>query len=94
MSEQSGGTASAATKIRIISDEEATGDVARVYEAWRAQSGRRQVPGILKCFSARPDFLEQVIEFSNTVHFSEGHLTRRTKEMIASHVSFLNHCPY
>jgi hypothetical protein len=33
-------------------------------------------------------------DFSHTVHFSEGHLIRRHKEMIASYVSFLNRCPY
>ena len=82
------------TKIAIIEDAEATGDVAAAYDFWRAGSGRRQVPGIIKCFGARPDFLRQVIEFSNTVHFSEGHLSRRHKEMIASHVSYLNRCPY
>jgi hypothetical protein len=82
------------TKIVIIEDAEATGEVAAAYDFWRAGSGRRQVPGIIKCFGARPDFLRQVIEFSNTVHFSEGHLSRRHKEMIASHVSFLNRCPY
>jgi len=43
---------------------------------------------------ARPDFLRQVVDFSNTVHFSEGHLIRRHKEMIASYVSYLNRCPY
>jgi alkylhydroperoxidase/carboxymuconolactone decarboxylase family protein YurZ len=52
------------------------------------------VPGILKCFGARPDFLREVMRFSNTVHFSEGHLSRRYKEMIASYVSYLNRCPY
>jgi hypothetical protein len=83
-----------ATKIAIIEDAEAKGDVAAAYDFWRAGSGRKQVPGIIKCFGARPDFLRQVIEFSNTVHFSEGHLTRRHKEMIASHVSYLNRCPY
>jgi len=83
-----------ATKIRIIEDAEATGDTAAAYDDWRAGSGRKQVPGILKCFGARPDFLRQVIQFSNTVHFSEGHLSRRYKEMIASYVSFLNRCPY
>ena len=71
-----------------------TGEVAAAYDFWRAGSGRHQVPGIIKCFGARPDFLRQVIEFSNTVHFSEGHLSRRHKEMIASHVSYLNRCPY
>ena len=83
-----------APKIRIIEDAEATGDVAAAYDEWRAGSGRKQVPGIIKCFGARPDFLRQVLQFSNTVHFSKGHLSRRHKEMIASHVSYLNHCPY
>jgi hypothetical protein len=82
------------TKIRITEDHEATGDTAAAYDYWRAGSGRKQVPGIIKCFGARPDFLRQVVDFSNTVHFSEGHLMRRHKEMIASYVSFLNRCPY
>jgi len=82
------------TKIRITEDAEATGDTAAAYDVWRAGSGRQQVPGIIKCFGARPDFLRQVVEFSNTIHFSEGHLTRRHKEMIASYVSYLNRCPY
>ena len=83
-----------ATKIHVIEDAEATGETASAYDFWRASSGRQQVPGILKCFGARPDFLRHVIEFGNTVHFSEGHLSRRHKEMIASYVSYLNQCPY
>jgi hypothetical protein len=82
------------TKIRIFEDHEATGDTAAAYDFWRAGSGRRQVPGIIECFGALPDFLRQVVEFSNTVHFSEGHLARCHKEMIASYVSYLNRCPY
>jgi hypothetical protein len=82
------------TKIRIIEDAEALGETAAAYDFWRERSGRKQLPGIIKCFGARPDFLRQVVEFSNTVHFSEGHLSRRHKEMIASYVSFLNRCPY
>jgi hypothetical protein len=84
----------AQTKIRIIEDAEATGDTAAAYDYWRAGSGRQQVPGIIKCFGSRPDFLRQVVDFSNTIHFSEGHLARRHKEMIASYVSYLNRCPY
>jgi alkylhydroperoxidase family enzyme len=82
------------TKIKLIEDRDATGEVAQVYDEWRAKSGRKQMPGILKCFSHRPDFLRQVMQFSDTVHFSEGHLNRRTKEAIASWVSRLNRCPY
>jgi hypothetical protein len=81
-------------KIRLIQDAEATGETAAVYDEWRAKSGRQQMPGILKCFGQRPDFLRQVMQFSDTVHFSEGHLSRRYKEMIASYVSYLNRCPY
>lgn len=83
-----------ATKIRIIEDAEATGETAAVYDFWRGSSGRRQVPGIIKCFGARPDFLRQVVELANVIHFSEGHLSRKHKEMIASYVSYLNRCPY
>jgi hypothetical protein len=83
-----------ATKIKIFEDAEATGDTAAAYDFWRANSGRQKVPGIIKCFGARPDFLRMVVEFSNKVHFAEGHLTRRHKEMIASYVSYLNRCPY
>jgi len=82
------------TKIRIIEDAEATGETAAAYDSWRAESGRQQVPGILKCFGVRPDFLCRIIELGNTIHFSEGHLSRRHKEMIASYVSYLNRCPY
>jgi hypothetical protein len=82
------------TKILIIEDHEATGETAAAYDYWRAGSGRQKVPGIIKCFGARPDFLRQVVDFSNQVHFSEGYLIRRHKEMIASYVSYLNRCPY
>jgi hypothetical protein len=87
-------TSGAGTKIRIIEDREATGETAAAYDFWRSGSGRQQVPGIIKCFGVRPDFLRQVVEFSNTVHFSDGHLCRRHKEMIATYVSYLNRCPY
>ena len=82
------------TKIKLIEDRDATGEVAQVYDEWRAKSGRQQMPGILKCFSHRPDFLREVMKFSDTVHFSQGHLDRKTNEAIASWVSWLNRCPY
>jgi alkylhydroperoxidase AhpD family core domain len=84
----------AATKIKVVEDADAAGDVAEAYDYWRASSGRKKVPGILKCLSARPDFLKQAVDFSNTIQFSDGHLSRRHKEMIGSYVSYLNRCPY
>jgi len=81
--------------IKWVDDDEATGDVAAVYSAWKAANpNRKQMPEILKCFSLRPDFLQAVIGFSYPLHFRDGHLTRRVKEMIATYVSGLNQCPY
>jgi Carboxymuconolactone decarboxylase family len=82
-------------RIRWINESDATGELAEAYRAWLATNpGRPAIPGILKCFSHRPDFFRQVDEFSQSLHFSEGHLTRRMKEMIATYVSALNLCPY
>lgn len=82
-------------RLRWVEEGAATGDAAAAYAEWfEANPGRTAVPGILKCFSLRPDFFRDVVAFSNRVHFSEGHLTRRTKEMIATFVSGLNQCPY
>lgn len=81
--------------IRWVEDEHATGDVAAAYARWKAANpGRERMPDILKCFSLRPDFLQAVMDASYNVHFSEGHLSRRIKEMIATFVSGLNQCPY
>ena len=82
-------------RIRWVREDEATGDAATAYAEWfAAHPGRPAIPGILKCMSLRPDFFREVVAFSDTVHFSEGHLTRRLKEMIATFVSALNRCPY
>ncbi len=82
-------------RISWIEDDDATGPIADVYQRWKSANPERdQIPDILKCFSARPEFLQQVIDLSYGVHFSDGHLDRRTKEMIATFVSGLNQCPY
>jgi alkylhydroperoxidase family enzyme len=76
-------------------ETDATGDLAAAYADWfAANPGRPRVPDVLKCFSFRPDFFRDVDAMSQRVHFSEGHLSRRLKEMIATYVSALNGCPY
>lgn len=81
--------------ISWIDEEHATGTLAEVYRAYLAEHPEKaKVPDVLKCFSQRPDFLRSVIEFSYSLHFADGHLTRRIKEMIATLVSGLNQCPY
>jgi len=80
--------------IRWVEEDEAPGEAAEAYREWMEATGRSRVPLILKCFSLRPDFFRQVVAFSNALHFSEGHLTRRIKEMIATLVSGINRCHY
>ena len=82
-------------RIRWVRDDESGDPAAEVYAGWRAANpGRPEVPGILKCLSLRPDLLRGMIDVSDRVHFAEGHLSRRVKEMIATYVSALNACPY
>ena len=81
--------------IRWVDEEQATGTVGDVYRAWlTANPQRTEVPEILKCFSLNPDLLKSVVEFSYGLQFSDGQLTRRLKEMIATLVSGLNRCLY
>ncbi len=76
-------------------DENATGELAEIYDGWKKLNpGRDRMPDILKCFGARPDFLRQVMDVSYGLHFSDGHLSRRIKELIATWVSRLNRCRY
>jgi hypothetical protein len=82
-------------RIRWVREDEADGPIADAYRDWMAANpGRPQIPGILKCLSLRPDLFRGIVDLSDRVHFSEGHLTRRVKEMIATYVSALNRCPY
>jgi len=81
--------------IKWVEDDEATGEVAEIYAAWKkANPHRESMPEILKCFSNRPDVLKSILALSYPLHFQDGFLNRRQKEMIATYVSALNQCPY
>lgn len=81
--------------IAWIDEDDAEGDVAKGYEFYfKKRPDRSKVADIIKCFSHRPDFMQQVMDFSWQLHFCDGHLTERVKEMIATLVSGQNRCPY
>jgi hypothetical protein len=84
-------------RISWIDEQDATGQLAALFEASRAGSitgvQRAQVPDILHTMSHRPDFLAAIMDASR-LHFSDGALTRAQHEMIASYVSALTHCHY
>lgn len=81
--------------INWIEDDEATGEVAELYQNWlKANPHREKMPDILKCFSQNAGALQGMFALSYRTHFVDGALTRRQKEMIATYVSALNQCPY
>lgn len=82
------------TTLPIVEEAAATGAVARSYADYRERFSRPEIPGILKCFATHPPLLQSMIDLASSLLFTEGHLTRRTKEMIATYVSALNACPY
>lgn len=86
--------AGAETKIRVTEEDVATGETAAAYQYFRDQTGRQDVPGILKCFAANPAFACQMVDISSSLLFCDGALTRRQKELIATYISHLNACPY
>lgn len=88
------GPTTAETKIRLIAEEEATGEAAAAHQYFRDQTGRQDVPGILKCFATNPAFARQMVDVSSSLLFCDGAITRRQKEMIATYISQLNACPY
>jgi uncharacterized peroxidase-related enzyme len=81
--------------IHWINEADAQGAVKEGYDFYfRKRPNRTKVADIIKCFSHRPDFMQQVMDFSWDLHFCDGHLTERTKELIATLVSGQNRCPY
>jgi uncharacterized peroxidase-related enzyme len=84
----------AATNLPVVDESAATGEAAALYERFRAEFGRRDVPGILQCFATHPPLLGSMMDLAQSFLFTDGHLTRRQKEMIATFVSARNDCPY
>ena len=67
-------------RIRWVEESEATGDAAAAYAEWfAAHPGRAAVPGILKCFSLRPDFFRD-----DGRHLRQAPLHRRAPDASAS----------
>jgi hypothetical protein len=53
-----------------------------------------QLPEILRTMSLEPEIMMTVQSVAGKMHFSDGALPRRQKEMIAAYVSALNKCKY
>ncbi|WP_263350560.1 carboxymuconolactone decarboxylase family protein [Acidicapsa acidisoli] len=85
---------SSSINLPVVEEDVASDEVAALYDHFRSHFGRPDVPGILKCFATHPLLLKHMMDLSGSLIFSDGHLTRRHKEMIATLVSSQNACAY
>ena len=63
---------SSSTNLQMVEEDAATGEVAELYQYFRAYFGRPDVPGILKCFATHPPLLRHMMALSESLIFSEG----------------------
>lgn len=79
--------------ISVIRPEEATGLLAKVYEAAVQRAGK--VFQILQIQSLRPKVVRSsTLLYTEVMHSAESGLSRAQREMIATSVSALNGCFY
>ncbi len=80
------------TWIRTVSDEEATGRLAAMFDAARRRAGR--VFNIVRSMSLNPPVLEASMQFYRAAMFGKSPLSRARREMLAVVVSLRNQCLY
>jgi len=78
--------------IRQVPDDEAEGELARIYEAARARAGG--VANIIRVQSQRPRQLATFMKFYVELMQGETALPRREKELLAAVTSQVNGCFY
>jgi hypothetical protein len=60
----------------------------------KATGSKGLKPGIMRTLSLQPEWLKQFYTLTRMSHFEDSHLTRKSKEMIATYVSGLNKCKF
>lgn len=78
--------------IRIVPPAEAAGTLKEEYA--RAETERGALSNMLAVTSLHPGMLDVHLDLYNQVHFAEGPLSRRERELIATVVSRENRCAY
>ena len=78
--------------IKTVSDEEASGSIARFFEAARQRAGR--VFNIVRIMSPNPAVLRASLGFYRESMFGDSPLSRAQRELLATVVSKTNECEY
>jgi alkylhydroperoxidase/carboxymuconolactone decarboxylase family protein YurZ len=80
--------------IKMIPEEEATGNVKQIYEEIKETLGIDFVPNMYKAMAPLPEYLEANWHKIKTVMKGKGKLDSLTKEIIAVAVSAVMGCEY
>lgn len=78
--------------IRLIEENEATGELKEEYEAAIKRAGK--VFNILKAMSLRPRVLRSSMNLYREIMFGSSELSRAERELLAVVVSAANECHY
>jgi uncharacterized peroxidase-related enzyme len=78
--------------IKVVEPEEATGALRQEYDAALERAGR--VFNILKVQSLNPHTLKASMQMYGATMFGPSGLSRAEREMLATVVSWANHCFY
>jgi uncharacterized peroxidase-related enzyme len=83
-----------AANLDVVDEASASPEIKRLYQQFREDFGRPQVPGILQCFATHPPLLTHMMGLAKSMLFVDGVLGRQHKEMISAFVSASNRCDY
>ena len=78
----------------VVREDSASDEVRKLYQQFRTDFGRPQIPGILECFATHPPLLQHMLGLAKSMLFTDGALDRQHKEMISAFVSAMNDCVY
>jgi uncharacterized peroxidase-related enzyme len=78
----------------LVDERSANEEVRALFARYRERFGRADLPGIVLCFATNPALLKGMMQIADSLLFGESLLSRRHKEMLATHVSRQNACPY
>ena len=83
-----------ATNLDVVHEETAGPEIKQLYQQFRDDFGRPQVPGILQCFATHPPLLTHMMGLAKSMLFGDSALSRQHKEIISTFVSAKNRCVY
>ena len=79
------------SRLTRLTKDQVSGEVRELYET--VGKARGNVPNMFRVYAHRPELLETMVAHLNAVTHS-GTVPVRTKELVATLVSRINHCEY